>query len=144
MSEHKAVGSLFISKKTGRVLLNLRSDKTSKGGLWSIFGGMIEHGESVQKALERELTEEIGFVPDFIKAYPLDIYISLDGNFNYYTMLIIVEDEFIPDINKESDGYAWCKLGYFPKPLHQAVRKLLSNKSVVHNIEKALQNPSCL
>ena len=142
MSEHKAVGSLFISKQTGRILLNLRSDKTSKGGLWSIFGGMIEKDETVQAALKRELIEEMGFVPDFIKAYPLDVYISLDGKFNYYTILIIVEDEFIPKINRESDGYAWCKLGKYPKPLHQAVRKLLSNKSVVQNIKKALLSAS--
>ena len=44
----------------GRVLLQKRRAGAAHGGLWEFPGGKIEHGESPQSALVRELAEELG------------------------------------------------------------------------------------
>lgn len=117
-----AAGALFISSKTGRVLLNLRAPYKTHRFEWSLFGGMIDEGETPKQALDRECGEEMGFVPDVQKTYPFDIYESRDKNFRYYTFVCVVENEFIPVLNAESIGYAWLNLGSWPKPMHSGAR----------------------
>ena len=53
---------------------------------------------------------------------------TVDENFLYHTFLCVVENEFIPKLNTEHDGYAWVSFGNWPKPLHQGLRKTLQNK----------------
>lgn len=126
MNEQKAAaGALFISSKTNRVLLNLRSPYKTHRHEWSLFGGMIDGEETPKQALDRECEEEMGFVPSVTKTYPFDIYESKDKNFRYYTFVCIVEDEFLPTLNKESIGYMWIELGTWPKPMHSGARNSL-------------------
>jgi 8-oxo-dGTP pyrophosphatase MutT (NUDIX family) len=117
-----AAGALFVSSKTKRVLLNLRAPYKTHKYEWSLFGGMIDGDETPKEALDRECTEEMGFVPSVTKTYPIDIYESRDKNFRYYTFVCIVEDEFIPVLNEESIGYTWIDLGTWPKPMHSGAR----------------------
>lgn len=55
---HVAVG--IIINPQGEVLIAKRPAHKYKGGLWEFPGGKLEPGETVFKALERELKEEIG------------------------------------------------------------------------------------
>lgn len=135
----EAAGALFLAKDTGRIMLNLRSKFTSKPHTWSFWGGMSTKDESPMEGLTRELNEEMGEIPNILKAYPLDVFHSGDGKFNYYTVLIIVENEFIPKLNKESDGYCWCRIGNWPRPLHEGAKKLLYNKDTKKNLIWALR-----
>ena len=137
---YRAAGALFVSRKTKRLMLQLRSEKTSASGQWAFVGGMVRPDETIVKGLTREMVEEIGEVPQVIKSFPLDVYHSGDGKFNYYSVLIIVEDEFIPELNDESNGYCWVKIGQWPKPLHQGAYALLTNKNIKQNIQWALDN----
>lgn len=134
-----AVGTLFVSISTQRVLLNLRAAHKSHPQQWSLWGGMIESGETPREALLRELNEELGFIPDIEKIYPFDVYESKDGNFKYYSFISIVEDEFIPVLNRESCGYSWMNLGFWPKPMHQGARISFCNKNAVDKIELILK-----
>ena len=136
----KAAGALILAKDTGRIMLNLRSKFTSHAGTWSFWGGMVEDNEQITEGLSREIFEEMGTIPNIKEVLPLDIYHSADGNFQYYTMLIIVEKEFIPELNRESDGYTWCRIGKYPKPLHTRAKKLLYNSSVKSNLIKQLKS----
>jgi len=54
---HVAVG--VIKDNSGNILISLRHDKAHQGGLWEFPGGKVEVGESVKKALKRELQEEL-------------------------------------------------------------------------------------
>ena len=53
-----------IIRKENKVLLGQRPPGKSLGGLWEFPGGKIELGESPEKALHRELKEELGIDAD--------------------------------------------------------------------------------
>jgi hypothetical protein len=59
---------------------------------------------------------------------PLETFISNDELFHYHTYICIVQDEFIPKLNFEHDGYAWVSFTKWPKPLHDGVRNTLNNR----------------
>lgn len=128
MNQKSGAGAIFLSAKTGRTMLNLRAPYKSHNLTWSLWGGMIEDNETPKECLLRELKEEMGFVPEINKIYPFDIYESKDKNFRYYTFVCVVEDEFVPHLNKESVGYCWTKLGIWPKPMHDGARNTLCSK----------------
>ena len=51
------VGALIY--KNSQMLACKRSQHKDQGGLWEVPGGKVEEGESHQKALEREIQEEL-------------------------------------------------------------------------------------
>ena len=51
------VGALIY--KNSQMLACKRSPHKDQGGLWEVPGGKVEEGESHQKALEREIQEEL-------------------------------------------------------------------------------------
>jgi 8-oxo-dGTP diphosphatase len=56
------VNALFL--RDGKVLLGRRSTRRSTyPDLWSFPGGHVEHGETLDEALVREIREEVGVVP---------------------------------------------------------------------------------
>lgn len=128
MENKTGVGTLFICSATDRVLLNLRAPYKSHSLCWSLWGGMMEEDEIPKDTLLRELDEEMGFIPDINKIYPFDIYESKDKHFRYYTFVCVVDEEFTPDINKEAVGYAWTKLGIWPKPMHAGAKTSFCKK----------------
>ena len=48
-----------VLAKSGRVLLQQRSDPPQLAGLWEFPGGKVDPGETLEKALARELNEEL-------------------------------------------------------------------------------------
>lgn len=120
------------------MLLNLRAPYKTHNLTWSLWGGMMEGNETPKECLEREMAEEMGFVPDISKFYPFDVYQSRDKHFKYYSFVCIVEEEFIPIINKESVGYCWTNLGIWPKPMHQGARVTLCNNKSLEKLKLIL------
>lgn len=133
-----AAGVVFLAKDTGRCLLQLRnSDKRFKN-TWGFWGGMIERGETPYECIQRELTEEIGFVPELAKLNPIDVYQSKDQKFYYYSFVYVVEKEFSPVLNGESAGYAWVNIGVWPQPLHNGARLTLNKNGGTEKLHTIL------
>ena len=86
----------------------------------------MEEGEQPKEALLRELTEEMGFVPDIERIYPFDVYQSKDKHFKYYSFVCVVNDEFTPVLNQESCGYCWVDLGLLTMDSFQMMVLLIS------------------
>ena len=121
-----AAGVVFLAKDTGRCLLQLRnSDKRFKH-TWGFWGGIIEGTETPYECIQRELEEEIGFIPEPLKLNPIDVFQSKDKKFYYYSFVYLVEEEFLPPkLNGESCGYAWVNIGNWPQPLHNGAKVTL-------------------
>lgn len=112
-----AVGIWFYAQNTQRYLYLLRNDPRHPG-TWGLPGGKIDTGETLIQAIERECTEEMGFMPTYIRLAPLEKFTSADGGFVYHTFFCSVENEFTPTLNNEHVGWAWIASGHWPKPMH--------------------------
>ena len=139
MIEIVCSGGLFLAKDTKRFMFLLRTQgKTA--GTWGLVGGKKEPSDNTPyDTLKREISEEVGKTPAIKKIVPLELFTSNDQQFKYNTYIIIVEKEFIPTLNEEHAGYAWCDLNSWPRPLHQGVKTSLTNKTIKTKIELLLE-----
>lgn len=122
-------GALFYAKTTKRILL-LQKTEGKHSGTWGLVGGTNVEGETAWQGLQREIQEEIGFLPEIKKTLPLETFVSNDSIFNFHTYLCVVKDEFIPQISVEHQGWAWCTVDAAPKPLHQGLKSSFNNRIV--------------
>lgn len=102
-------GILPFAKNTTRFLVALRSQDVMEGGTWGIWGGKmdLENGEILPKdAALREFKEETDF-NGHIKTIAAYIYNTPDGDFKYYNFIGVLDHEFKPRLNWESDDYKW-------------------------------------
>ena len=138
MSKIVCSGALFYALDTKRFLfLHRANGKTS--GTWGLVGGGNELGESPFEGLTREIQEEVGDLPKFVKTIPLETFVSNDEKFNFHTYLVVIKEEFLPTLNHEHDGYAWTSFGQWPKTLHQGLRNTLQNKTNLAKLETVFQ-----
>jgi 8-oxo-dGTP pyrophosphatase MutT (NUDIX family) len=130
-------GALFYARNTKRFLF-LERTKTKTAGQWGLVGGMAEGNETPWKALEREISEEVGKTPPIKKVIPLEMFTSNDSKFFFHTYLTIVDNEFIPTLNNEHSGYAWTNVNCWPKPLHVGLRNTLQNRAIKDKLQTVL------
>lgn len=135
MTEIVCSGGLFLAKDTKRFLFLLRSyGKTA--GTWGLVGGKKEpYDTTPYETLTREIKEEVSKTPTIKKVVPLELFTSNDESFQYNTYVLIVDKEFIPILNYEHSGYAWCNIFAWPKPLHRGVRTSLNNRIIKTKLE---------
>ena len=131
-------GALFYSLKTKRFLL-LHRTGSKQNNLWGLVGGTNEGAETPWEGLQREIKEEIGVLPAIKKTVPLETFISSDRLFNFHTYLVVIENEFIPTLNKEHDGYAWVSFNKWPKPLHTGLLNTLRSKANQQKLETVIR-----
>lgn len=137
MKEIICSGALFYSLNTNKFLF-LHRAKGKQKELWGLVGGTNEDNESPYNALLREISEEIGTV-DIKKSIPLELFVSNDSHFSFHTYLCFIENEFIPTLNDEHDGYAWVSFGKWPKPLHSGLRNTLQKSINQNKLETVLK-----
>jgi 8-oxo-dGTP diphosphatase len=72
MSELVRVAMVILHRE-GRVLLQLRDSepRVYAAGMWGIFGGHVEEGETPEEAARREIEEEL----DIVLEGPLDLFV---------------------------------------------------------------------
>jgi 8-oxo-dGTP pyrophosphatase MutT (NUDIX family) len=132
-------GGLFLAQDTKRFMLLLRSHEKTFG-TWGLVGGKKEPEDvTPYDILHREILEEVGVTPKIKKIIPLELFTSNDNNFQYNTYVLTVAHEFIPTLNNEHTGYAWCTYNQWPKPLHQGVRNSFNNKVIQAKLELLLE-----
>jgi len=139
MKEVVCSGGLFLAKDTGKFLFLCRTQLKTAGN-WGLVGGKKEPNDlTPYDTLMREISEEVGKTPAIKKVIPLELFTSNDQLFQYNTYVLLVDREFIPTLNDEHNGYAWCNLGSWPKPLHRGVRTSLSNRIIKTKLEILLE-----
>jgi 8-oxo-dGTP pyrophosphatase MutT (NUDIX family) len=143
-SSVNAVGVWFYSFDTQRYLYLMRNDPKNPN-TWGLPGGKVESNETLMDTITRECTEELGFMPDYLRLVPLEKFTSTDNVFVYHTFFCCVASEFRPDLNDEHLGYAWMDSSVLPKPMHPGLwntvnfdivkQKIATLKDVVHSAQ---------
>ena len=136
----EASGCIFLSIDTGRILLQLRSNNVTHPKTWGFFGGKSEKDERPIETLKREVEEEIGKWPKSVKTIPISKFTSSNGRFIYNSFVVTVNNEFIPSLNDESDGFAWVDIGKWPKPLHPGAKIQCKSKDFLKKIKTIYAN----
>ena len=134
-----ASGCIILCESTQRILLQLRSPDRRNKNYWGFWGGGCEGTETPVETIERELMEEIGFLPEIKKFYPLHKMVSNDDTFEYDTFLATVAEEFIPVLNSESEGYAWVQYDRHPIPLHPGAKLVLQNPKILSKVRTIVE-----
>ena len=127
-------GALFYSLDTKRFLF-LHRASSKRNNVWGLVGGTNEGCETPWEGLKREIQEEIGFLPEINKTIPLETFVSNDSKFRFHTYLCLINEEFIPKLNDEHDGFAWCSFTKWPKPLHSGLMNTLNKKSNITKLK---------
>lgn len=129
----KAVGVWFYSVSTRRYLYLMRSDPKHPGS-WGLPGGRVELDETLLEAIDRECTEELGFVPKYTRMMPLEKFTTADLGFEYHTFFCLVDSEFCPQLNHEHLGYSWIDSGTWPRPMHPGLWSTVNFEAVQNKI----------
>lgn len=131
-------GAIMCAKLTKRVLL-LQKTTGKHSGTWGLVGGTHKSDENKLQGLNREIEEEISFIPDISKIIPLEKFVSNDNLFNFSTYFCVVKEEFIPVLSKEHSAWGWFSLNSLPKPLHKALDLSLKNKIIQTKIRTIIE-----
>ena len=118
-------GCLMVARTTGRILIAKRADWTLDPLTWATWGGAVDHGETPEQAVIREVSEEAGY-HGHLSIEELYVFRHESG-FAYHNFLALVPEEFQPDFNKEICDCGWFNYGEWPEPLHYGIEAILND-----------------
>ena len=131
----QAAGSIFLARDTKRFLIAHRSRRVEQPGTYGTWGGAIDEGEDPETAARREAVEEAGHQEQIVM---LPLYVFRDKSFRYSNFLAIVDHEFEPVLNWETQGYEWCEWGHWPQPLHFGLKAVFADVASRATIQRVL------
>lgn len=91
----------------GRILVQGRPDGKPSAGLWEFPGGKVDPGESPERALVRELAEELGIVVDRDELSPIAFASQPAGNRHLVLLLYVVRSWQGEPRALEASALAW-------------------------------------
>jgi 8-oxo-dGTP pyrophosphatase MutT (NUDIX family) len=118
-------GCIIMATDTSRILIPLRSGDVEEPHTWGTWGGAIDEDEDPKEAAMREVKEEAGYIGQVASMTLLNRFEK--DTFRYDTFLAMVETEFQPTLNWESDDAQWFEIGDWPDPLHFGLKAVLEN-----------------
>ena len=127
----------FIHDERGKVLMIKRKFEPNKGR-WSLPGGLLETGETLEEAGRREVREELGVEVDVEELFQVSEEIIRDGQGKARFHFVLVDylatlkpaDARIT-LNEESESFAWFK--------PDEVRMLDATENTKRIVEKYLE-----
>ena len=129
-------GCLIAAVSTKRILIPFRSGDVNEPHTWGTWGGAIDQGENPADAAAREVHEEAGSNMPILSMIPL--YVFRSKTFAYFNFLALVENEFSPRLNWETEASRWVEFGKWPTPMHFGLKGLLSDQDSLSKIKAAL------
>ena len=127
---HVAVG---IVLRAGQIFLTKRADDAHQGGKWEFPGGKVELNESVDEALSRELSEEIGIT--LSQSQP---YVTIEHD--YPEKSVRLDFHLVRDFDGEPSGcegqaFQWVTIDAlatltFPDANQLVVDKLMADETL--------------
>ena len=106
-------GILPYCSTTRRFLINHRSGDVLEPNTWGTWGGKLDEGIEEEHEIEgvalREFEEESGFNGS-IDLHIIYIFKASGNVFKYYNYLGIVNEEFEPQLDWESQGFEWLTM----------------------------------
>lgn len=123
----RAAGCIVFAKDTGRFLIAHRSLEVLEPGTWGTWGGAIDAGEEPGDAVLRELEEESGLARDAIHDVMPSFVFRHPSGFEYHNFIVVVAQEYIPELDDETQGYRWCTMDRLPHPRHAGLDMLLAS-----------------
>jgi ADP-ribose pyrophosphatase len=128
-----AVGAVVVHE--GRFLM-VRRGRPPAGGLWAIPGGMVELGETLQQAAEREIAEETGLsvrAKEPIFSFEI-IERDREGRVRFHYVIIDLAAELVGGELRTQGGddaraAAWFSPGELADlPMSDVTRRLIAEK----------------
>ncbi len=110
------VGGVIINDDN-KILLLLRK-KPPEEGCWSIPGGAVEFGETIETAILRELSEELGINGEIISLLRVTNHIGKDNSFHWVSPAFLVRVTYGNPTNVEPDSHqdiAWFSIDSLPE-----------------------------
>lgn len=128
-------GVVFLARRTGRLMVGLRSEIVLEPGTWGTFGGAIDPDEDPRDAALREVVEETGY--DHVERL-VPLLVFRNDVFTYHNFLAVVDEEFEPELSAETDDHVWLTLPELVDlpDLHFGLRHLLSNEETMRTLER--------
>lgn len=129
---HHTIVVGIIYNQNGRMLIAKRPEKAMLGGLWEFPGGKKEAGETLETALQREITEELG-----ITISNITLFHTLRHSYSHFKITMhaftctLFEGEPEP---KSSTELKWVNLNElmdypFPKANRALTKALIAGSS---------------
>jgi 8-oxo-dGTP pyrophosphatase MutT (NUDIX family) len=129
-------GVLIICPLTSRILIAYRSIYVNEPHTYNLIGGKIDDNENIEETLTRELEEETGYSNE-IELIPSYIFKTDSNSFIYHNYIGLVQNEFNPTLNWETEYFKWVTLDELFKlknKWHFGLKKLIEND--LNNIKK--------
>lgn len=85
------------------------------------LNGALDGKERPKDAVKREVEEETSYKGKYTV---IPSFMFQKGDFKYHNFIIVVDEEFEPNLNWETENFGWFGVDEFPTALHFGLKSL--------------------